>query len=280
MRRVGRLALRERAIERRPSPPRWRRLLGRSILPLALLLAGLAGTGWLGQRGEVQDAASFLWDRVRAATGGTGPVIADVLVEGRFRTSPEAIATALERYLGRPFLALDTSEVRTRLERLPWVRKATATKLLPGTLHARIEEHAAVALWHDGQRTSLVGADGSLLPIDDLRPFKELKLLHGAGAPEAAGTLLELLEAQPGLAARVTAADRVGGRRWNLYLDGRVEVRLPEAGAKEALGRLAALDADGQLLARAIRTIDLRNPAWTSLGLAGDPALLVPGKGA
>ncbi|MCB1884303.1 MAG: hypothetical protein KDG89_09960, partial [Geminicoccaceae bacterium] len=46
--------------------------------------------------------------------------------------------------------------------------------------------------------------------------------------------------------------------RWNVFVDGAVEVRLPEAGAALAWWRLARRDAETGLLDLAVRAVDLR----------------------
>ena len=65
-------------------------------------------------------------------------------------------------------------------------------------------------------------------------------------------------------------AKLVGERRWNVYVDGRVEVRLPENDPERAWRRLAAQQRESGLLGRAIKSVDLRHPAWLTLELADE----------
>jgi cell division protein FtsQ len=280
MRRVGRLAFRARAIVRHPPAPRWLAGLRRAGLIIGLILIMAAGGGALIQSGAGDSAVRAARQALEEASIAAGLMINEAYSEGRSATSPAAIAEALEPFIGRGTLLLDTELVRRRVEELPWVRSASAAKLLPGTLLVRIVEHEPVALWHDGERTRLVAADGTLLPITDLRPYVELKLLHGKGAPEAAGELVALLATEPDLARRISAASRIGERRWNLYLEGRIEVRLPATGVEQAWRRLAELERQGELSGRAIAAVDLRGPAWTAIRLKGDPKDLIAGRGA
>lgn len=58
---------------------------------------------------------------------------------------------------------------------------------------------------------------------------------------------------------RVDAAMRVGGRRWNVFLDNGVSIRLPEEEEPaEAWHRLAEYQRMYALLAKNIRAIDMR----------------------
>lgn len=62
------------------------------------------------------------------------------------------------------------------------------------------------------------------------------------------------------MAQRVVAAVWVSERRWNLRLEGGVEVRLPELGAEEAWSQLADLERQQGLLERDVAMIDMRLP--------------------
>jgi cell division protein FtsQ len=67
-----------------------------------------------------------------------------------------------------------------------------------------------------------------------------------------------MIASEKTIANRVTAAVRVGGRRWRLYLDNGINVELPEENAAAAWKQLAELDRDSQILARNIEVIDMR----------------------
>jgi cell division protein FtsQ len=67
-----------------------------------------------------------------------------------------------------------------------------------------------------------------------------------------------MLDRFPELRAHVRASVLVADRRWNLWLDSGIDVRLPEFDADKALDRLAALERDDKLLSRDITVVDLR----------------------
>ncbi len=69
-----------------------------------------------------------------------------------------------------------------------------------------------------------------------------------------------MLATQPDLAARITAAIRVGDRRWNLRIDNAIDVLLPAEHAVGAWSRLASLERSTAILKREVQTIDLRLP--------------------
>ena len=69
-----------------------------------------------------------------------------------------------------------------------------------------------------------------------------------------------MLARQPELQSVVTAAVRVSDRRWNLRLNGGIDVQLPEDSAAEAWDQLARMQREHQLLQKDVVLIDLRLP--------------------
>ena len=64
------------------------------------------------------------------------------------KTSRAELEAALPRISGN-FFAADLAEVRSSVERLPWVRRVAVRRIWPGRLEISIEEHVALARWGD-----------------------------------------------------------------------------------------------------------------------------------
>jgi cell division protein FtsQ len=279
MRHVNRLARQARrgAARRGPPPARWSRRLSR----VALVLAGL---GFLGAAADAVWRSSMvarLVDGARAglieASAEAGFVVTRVYSEGRVLADDRSLSKALEPYYGRPILAVDLNELKQHVEGVSWVRSASVGRRLPDTLWIRLEEHRPIARWLDGARQVLVSDAGEVVRIRDAGRFRELPLLFGEAAPARARELLRLVAREPDLAARVTGARLVGERRWDVHLDGRVEVRLPAERPEAAWRRLAAEQRRSAMLSRAITAIDLRNPDWITVQISD--AAFEAGKG-
>jgi cell division protein FtsQ len=69
-----------------------------------------------------------------------------------------------------------------------------------------------------------------------------------------------MLATEPDLAARVSAAIRVGDRRWNLLIDNSIDVLLPADEPAAAWAQLALLERSSAILKRDVRTVDVRLP--------------------
>jgi cell division protein FtsQ len=201
-------------------------------------------------------SAELAW---RGATGQAGLVVRKLSSDGRVRTSVDELRTVLDGLRGANILTVDIDHARRRIEELPWVKSATIQRRLPDTLHVSLVERQPLALAEaDSGRLVLIDEDGQVVNMTDLRPFANLPTVAGEGAQRHAGDLLALIRSEPALYERVSGARRVGDRRWNVWIDGRVEVRLPEEGAAEAWHKLARIQAGDGLLDKAVVALDMR----------------------
>ena len=249
---------------RRGAEGRFARLLARVgtlragtvAVSVGLVFCGtlLWTSGWFGRQTDRLVAAVY------QTTADAGFAVQDVLVEGRNRTDGEQILSVLSVARGSAILAVNPEEARQRLEALPWVRSAAVERRLPNLLYVRLVEREPLALWQMEGRLSVIDQGGTVIPSATAKRFPGLPLVVGPDAPQSAAALLAMLNSAPALKSRVTAAVRVSGRRWNLRLEGGIEVRLPEDGAERAWAQLVVLEKEQNLLSRDVIAIDLRMP--------------------
>jgi len=65
------------------------------------------------------------------------------------KTTRDEIEGALRGRAGGNFFALSLTELRTGLERLPWVRQVEVRRIWPDRLEVSFEEHVALGRWGD-----------------------------------------------------------------------------------------------------------------------------------
>lgn len=235
---------------------RWGRWLGFGLAPALALGAGVL----VWQSGALDRAAEEVSQGALRLTGDLGLELRDVLVEGRGHTEAESLLGLLGVERGMPILAIDPAAARERLDALPWVADAEVERRLPDTLYIRLVERRPLALWQHESRIAVIDSAGEVIPGVHPGRFAKLLLVVGEDAAPHAAALLAMLEGEPDLAEKVTAAIRVGGRRWNLRLDGNIDVRLPEEGAAAAWARFAGMVRQEQLLEHDVALVDLRLP--------------------
>lgn len=236
----------------------------RGTLAAALLVAAIGVPVWLFASGALDDAerqAAETYANLRQGAELGGAVKLDRLaVEGRNRTSREALRAALQLKKGDNLVAADPWAIKRRLEALPWIRAATVERRYPNAVIIKLAERTPVARFRARNRTVLVDETGALIPVAPEKEHENLILLAGEGAPEAASALLKLLEAEPALARRVLSATHYGNRRWDLAFEGGAVLRLPDGYARAALAKFGEFDRQHSLLARGPVTYDMRLP--------------------
>lgn len=248
-----------RALRRRPA----RRWLwpALAVATLSLPTAALGyGVGSAVGSGSVVALAAQAADRLLELSADAGLRVATIYGEGLVHTRRDELAEEAGIVPGQPILAVDLDAVRARVERLAWVREAAVTRSLPDTITIRVAERRPLALWQHGGEYRLVDGRGNVIMVDNVDPFRNLPVIAGPEAPSRAVELFALASTAPELFPRVRAATLVGGRRWDIELDGGVRVRLPEQGA-EAAWRLAATRLQrARLLEPPSLIVDLRLP--------------------
>lgn len=223
-------------------------------------VGALAGTAWLWLAGPLPALLAQAQERFYSATASAGLYIGEVYLEGREYTPRAAIVEKLGLDRGQPILAFSPDEAREKIEALGWIREATVSRHLPDTIRIRLVERTPFAIWQRGGEFVLIDAEGNEIEGAQVDRYIDLPLIVGAKAAHHAAGLVAMLSAEPALAARVTAAVRVGDRRWDLRIDGAVVIKLPEVNAGAAWARLAAMDRESLLLARDVLGVDLRLP--------------------
>lgn len=238
----------------------WRRRLPVLQWGLAFaLFAGLGVGGWsLWNSDFVSGGLSSLDARFDAAANKGDLRIGLVEVTGHRYLSAEAARDAAGIAVGDSIMGADLELIRDRVTALGWVRTATISRQLPGTLIIKVRERTPFALWQFGGRLRLIDETGAEITQSGIGRFAHLPLIVGAGAPHHADRLLQVLGREPVLAERVQAAVRIGNRRWDLHFENGIDVRLPEDGVGEAWQRLVALERESKILSRDVDVIDLR----------------------
>ena len=251
------------AAPRRPPRRRVPALLRRFSLSIGIpvaLAAGLFGAVQLSRSALGQATMQYAVDRMLDGTARFGLVVADVRVEGRETTSRETIMTALGAGPGTPILAISPRRAKEQLEALPWIRSAVVERRLPDTLYVRLVERKPLALWQHNSKLDLIDREGAVIPVTRLDRFAKLPMVVGDHAADHAAELLDMLATEPDLAARVSAAIRVGDRRWNLRIDNAIDVFLPADAAMTAWAQLARLERSSAILKRDVQAVDIRLP--------------------
>lgn len=238
------------------------------IAPVVATLFIWAGA-WLWPEGGISGAGKSLL-RFSAEKGF---VVSSVLIEGRVHANPESLKDAVSVRRGDPIFGFGLSDLRARVEEIPWVRTARVERRLPDILYIRLEERKPVALWQKDGELALVDRDGVVLETRDLARFSNLPMVAGVEAQFHAKDLADMIGAEPEIARRLEVAQWVGDRRWTLHMKGGAVVLLPEDDPEAALRRIAQEQAREKVFdSGLVAEIDARIPGKMTVRARRDEA--------
>lgn len=207
------------------------------------------------------------------AVGDAGFRVKSVAVQGTRRMDARPIYRIALDQRTTALPLVDVAAIRERLLDYGWVKDARVSRRYPDTLVVDIVERSPAALWQDGNRLSLIDAEGHVLDRVAVTRMPDLPLLVGPGANGQARGLDALLGRAPTIKAQLVSASWVGQRRWDLAVQTGETIALPEgeAAAATALAKFAEKDKSAGLLGRGIKRFDLRKPGQMTVRLPRAP---------
>lgn len=226
----------------------------------ALFLFLASGFIWLWHDGWFTRQSDALAAKISTMSVAAGLKLEDVQVMGRRRVRKETLLAVMGVKRDMPIFAIDPQDARAKLEALTWVKQAAVDRRLPNVLAVTLTEREPLALWQIDGELRLIDHDGEVIENATTSQFAYLPVIVGPGAPKNAPSLLALLDNEPDLKKRVTAAVWVSNRRWTLQLDGSIKVRLPEEDPAAALAQLLEIEREHGVFDKDVVTIDLRSP--------------------
>ncbi len=193
--------------------------------------------------------------------------LTNIEIHGAPAADESLIRDAIGLKPGAPSLGISLPAIKARVAALGPVQTVQVERAWPGTLIITVSERAAFAIWQTSANPAafaLIDKSGNIIAGQDALAARQrqpnLLLVAGADAPANTAALQTALAAQPAVLAKVAAAERIDGLRWNLTLKNQTVVKLPAGNELASLAQLAQLQTSMQLLDRPVEVIDLRQP--------------------
>lgn len=195
---------------------------------------------------------------LRDMTSAIGFAVEEIKVAGNVETSDIDVLQELGLDETSSLLTLDLTKAHSQLSSLPWVDQVELLKVYPATLHVKLTEREAFAIWQHGDQLSLIDKNGSVIvPYDGIHN-EGLPFFVGLGADKNANEIRDQLAKWPGFYGQVKAIIRVADRRWDLHLNNGITLHLPETEIDAALSHFKVLNETQDVLKRDIASVDLR----------------------
>ena len=225
---------------------------------LILILAGVAALAW--GVASLAGLTALLGQQFSVAAADAGFEVRRVEVRGVERMNEMKV---YDRVLGerdRAMPQVDLHALRDSLLELSWVQDARVSRELPDRIVVDVVEREPHAVLRKADRLMLIDGTGhELEPVSEAQAAGML-VIGGPGSQQQVEKLTALLDAAPALRPKVSGAEWIGNRRWNLTFDTGQVLALPE-GEDRAAGALmdfARVDGMNRLIGGKAVAFDMR----------------------
>lgn len=190
-----------------------------------------------------------------------GFVFEHLITAGQKNIPMQDIMEAIGTDEGVPIYSLNIDDIKARMDESPWVKVSLVERRLPNTLYIAIVENVPIAIWQSEQKLYLIDENGNSITSKNIENFGDLIHVVGKSANVYARSLLEDLNKHSNLAKKVISAVMQGQRRWDLNLEQKINVKMPDKAFDEAYEYLNSLNKQDKLFNQNYKTIDLRDPS-------------------
>jgi cell division protein FtsQ len=201
--------------------------------------------------------------------------IQKISIQGRVHCPRVSLQKTMENYYKKPLFDCSLDSLREDIENLDWIEQCCVARRYPHEVYISIRERQPIAFWSDQRDLYLVDAKGEKIRMDDgkaPKAFQKLPFFSGEDAPIHAQSLLDQMRHYPKLEKRINHYVFVRKRRWDLVLDKKIRVKLPQGDINASLQNLQQFLEIAQNHLKHLQSIDLRVPKkiicqFTELGL-------------
>lgn len=183
-----------------------------------------------------------------------------IKIEGLKYAKLEDVKAAIPIKLGSSMFVESPEHIRENIETLSWIRTAMVRRVLPNTLHIRVVEYQPMAYWQVSNKLFLIDNHGVIIQGEMHRNLSHLPVITGDKAAEKFPQLMREISLFPEIYNRITGAVFISQRRWDIILDGKLKIKLPEQNVKSAIQYFHALEEDHALAHKDVSSVDLRVP--------------------
>ena len=157
-------------------------------------------------------------------------------------------------------IGLNFNSIKEIVESSEWVKRASIKKVLPSTLKINVTENDPYAIYFQEGKSFLMDLDGSIITEINLNNYEDdLLFVRGENSPELLEQLIrDISIAFPNLTQTLEEVEFIEKRRWNLKLNNKLLVKLPDEKIQQSLKNLKQLFEEQEVMESNIIEIDLR----------------------
>ena len=185
--------------------------------------------------------------------------IKNVIIEGSENSNISEIENNVTEFKGN-LIGLSFNSIKEIVESSEWVKRASIKKVLPSTLKINVTENDPYAIYFQEGKSFLIDLDGSIITEINLNNYEDdLLFVRGENSPELLEQLIrDISIAFPNLTQTLEEVEFIEKRRWNLKLNNKLLVKLPDENIQQSLKNLKQLFEEQEVMESNIIEIDLR----------------------
>ncbi len=185
--------------------------------------------------------------------------IKNVIIEGSEKSNISEIENNVTEFKGN-LIGVNFNSIKEIVESSEWVKRASIKKVLPSTLKINVTENDPYAIYFQEGKSFLIDLDGSIITEINLNNYEDdLLFVRGENSPELLEQLIrDISIAFPNLTQTLHEVEFIEKRRWNLKLNNKLLVKLPDENIQQSLKNLKQLFEEQEVMESNIIEIDLR----------------------
>ena len=185
--------------------------------------------------------------------------IQNVIIEGSEKSNISEIENNVTEFKGN-LIGLNFNSIKEIVESSEWVKRASIKKVLPSTLKINVTENDPYAIYFQEGKSFLIDLDGSIITEINLNNYEDdLLFVRGENSPELLEQLIRDISITfPNLTQTLEEVEFIEKRRWNLKLNNKLLVKLPDENIQQSLKNLKQLFEEQEVMESNIIEIDLR----------------------
>ena len=185
--------------------------------------------------------------------------IENVIIEGSEKSNISEIENNVTEFKGN-LIGFNFNSIKEIVESSEWVKRVSIKKVLPSTLKINVTENDPYAIYFQEGKSFLIDLDGSIITEINLNNYEDdLLFVRGENSPELLEQLIrDISIAFPNLTQTLEEVEFIEKRRWNLKLNNKLLVKLPDEKFQQSLKNLKQLFEEQEVMESNIIEIDLR----------------------
>ncbi len=186
-------------------------------------------------------------------------LLKNIILDPTDHITKEEIFEILNLRQNYSLFTININHLRKKLESYPTIDFAIIERRFPNTLHISIKENIPIAIWQYNNSISLINKDGNKIEGINLKKYLDLLQVIGEDANIYASQLIQDLNNHKDLSNNLSYAIRQGKRRWDLYFEQGLIVKMPSENFLQAYAFMYDLYKLNKLFSHKIKILDLRD---------------------